>query len=122
MRILTLICTLLLLLPPAALMNAQGPYNGARSLIDRVAEDLRHASRANHAKGKERERIENAQHHLSDFDRSLSRGKFDKDRLDEAIEDLKNVADHNTLTPEDRDALNADLRDLRQLREQRGQL
>jgi hypothetical protein len=122
MRILTLICTVLLLLPPAALMNAQGPYSGARSLVDRVAEDLRHAEKVNHAKEKERERIENAQHHLSDFDRSLSKGKFDKDRLDEAIEDLKNVVDHNTLTPEDRDALNADLRDLRQLREQRGQL
>ena len=121
MRILTLLCTFFLLLPPAALMNAQGRYENARSLVNRVAEDLRHAERANRAKGKELERVENAQHHLSEFDRSLSKGTFNKDRLDEAIEDLKNVVDHNTLMPEDRDALNADLRDLRQLREQRGQ-
>jgi hypothetical protein len=69
---------------------------------------------------KERERYDNAMKHLSEFDRDLSRNKFDKGKLDEAIEDVKNVVEHNTLEPGLRDALSQDLSDLRALRERRG--
>lgn len=94
-------------------------FEGARSLVDRVQADLGRAS-AVRPKGDERERIDHAQHHLSEFDKALSRGKFDKDKLDDSIGDVKKVLDHNTLTPDGRDAVRQDLSDLRVLRERRG--
>ena len=97
--------------------QAQGRYEEARTLVMRTQEDLKRAEGFTREKKDERERIENALRRLSDFDRSLSKNKFDKDRLNEAIEDLKNMIDHNTLAVEDRDALRQDLQDLRALRE-----
>ena len=94
-------------------------FGAARSLVSRTQDDLKHAAHMKQGH-KERERYENVQHHLSDFDRSLAKAKFDKGKLDEAIEDLQHVIDHNTLSPEDRDALMADVRDLRAVRERRG--
>lgn len=96
--------------------QAQGRYEEARSLVMRTQEDLKRAEGFIREKKDERERVENALRRLSDFDRSLSKNKFDKDRLNEAIEDLKNLIDHNTLSVEDRDALRQDLQDLRALR------
>ena len=97
-----------------------GQYGNARSLVGRVQSDLRRGERFARPNDKERERYDNAQRHLSEFDRSLSRGKFDKDKLDAAIDDVNNVVEHNTLSPRERDALSQDLRDLRQLRATRG--
>ncbi len=88
----------------------------ARAAVDRTQNDLRRAEDFERHKGKEVSRYDNAQKHLSEFDRDFTRGHFDKDKLDTAIDDLKNVVDHNTLNPEDRDALGADLRDLRVMR------
>jgi hypothetical protein len=85
-----------------------------------VQNDLRRAERFTPPNGKEKERYFNAQHHLSQFDRELERGRFDKDKLDEAIDDVKNVVENNTLSPRDRDVLSGDLRDLRELRRTRG--
>jgi hypothetical protein len=91
----------------------------ARGVIDRTQQDLRQgADFERRHKGKEIERYENAQKHLSDFDREFTRGHFDKDKLDTAIDDVKNVVDHNTLGPDDRDALRRDLADLRGVREE----
>src|SRR5581483_9049877 len=75
---------------------AQGRYELARDLIARTQEDLKHTEGFIREKKDERERIDNALKHLSEFDRALSDGKFNKDRLDEAIEDVKNVVEHNT--------------------------
>lgn len=88
-----------------------------RSVVDRTQNDLRAASEFERHKGKEISRYENAQRHLSDFDRELTRGHFDKGRLDHAIDDMKDVVNHNTLDPTNRDALRNDLADLRILRE-----
>ena len=88
----------------------------ARAAVDRTQNDLRRAEDFERQKGKEVTRYDNAQKHLSDFDRDFTRGHFDKDKLDTAIDDLKNVVEHNTLNPADRDALGADLRDLRVMR------
>jgi hypothetical protein len=96
------------------------PYGNARSLVDRVQSDLRHASHMVRDRAKERERYDNAQHHLSEFDRELARNKFDKDKLDSAIDDVKNVVENNTLDPQARDILTRDLSDLRNLRQSRG--
>jgi hypothetical protein len=106
-----------LMLPARAQDNL---YSNARSLVDRVQNDLRHASRMIRDKAKERERIDNAQHHLSEFDKDLARNKFDKDKLDASIDDVKNVVENNTLEPRARDILTQDLSDLRNLRQTRG--
>ncbi|MGH9822221.1 MAG: hypothetical protein ACREDR_03025 [Blastocatellia bacterium] len=97
-------------------------YNHARAVVSRLQEDLRHAegTASQHKHSKDAERIDHAMRHLSDFDRSLSKGKFDSGRLDRAVSDVQNIVDHNTLSPEDRDNLMSDLHDMRSMRSDRG--
>lgn len=109
-----------LLLAMAAPSYAQGRYGTARGLVERVQRNLRRAENFTPPNEKERERYHNAQRHLSEFDRKLSEGQFDKDKLDEVIDDVKNVVEHNTLEAEDRDKLSRDLAELRELRRTRG--
>jgi hypothetical protein len=119
--------SLLILLLAAALGSAQNiPYPAGRDLIARVQNDLKRAEEFSGHGGvkkvkrdeKEIERYRNAQRHASDFDRHLAKGHFDKGELDDVINDIKNVLDHNTLESEDRDRLNDDIRDLRDFRAQ----
>lgn len=84
-------------------------------MIGRTLSDLRRAGRFARG-GRERERIDNAQRHLYDVDRALNRGRYDRGRLDEAIEDVHNVVRNNNLPPRERDVLNDDLERLRELR------
>jgi len=91
-------------------------YPEVRELVDRTQSDLRTAVDLEHG-GKQADRYRNAQDHLSDFDRSLSKGHFDKDRLDKAIGDLQHLLDHNTLQASTREALRRDLEDLRVARD-----
>jgi len=95
-------------------------YEDIRDAVQRTQDDLQRVRREGARNNKERERIDNARKHLSDFDRNLNKNKFDKDRLDSAIDDVKNVVEHDTLEARDRDALRADLEDLRHLREVHG--
>lgn len=110
------IALLLLVLIFPAYPQVTEIYTSTRSLIGRVQADLKRAEDFVPPSQKERERYENAQRHLSELDRELSKGKFDKEKLDSAIDDVKNVVENNTLTPDSRDALTADLRSLRELR------
>jgi hypothetical protein len=105
---------------PFAFAQTYPEYQDARSVVQRTEEDLHQLRREGARNEKERERVDNARKHLSDFDRNLSRNKFDKGRLDSAIDDVKNVVEHDTLQARDRDALTADLNDLRRIRELRG--
>jgi len=91
----------------------------ARDLVARVQDDLQRAADFTRNNEKERERYHNAQHHLSEFDRQLRDGHFDKDKLDEAIDDVKNLVANNTLESRDRDELARDLADLRVMRDTR---
>ena len=91
-------------------------YDRARDLVQRVQADLQTLLDKKPRNDKERERIDNARKRLSDFDRDLRRNKFEKDHLDQSIDHVKNVVENNTLEPNDRDMLSADLRDLRSLR------
>ena len=95
-------------------------YQDARNVVQRTEEDLHQVRKEGARNQKERERVDNARKHLSDFDRNLSNNKFDKGLLDSAIDDVKNVVEHDTLEARDRDALTADLNDLRRIRELRG--
>ncbi len=101
-----------------ALLFGQG-YGRARDLVARVQGDLERSAEFVRNNEKERERYHNVQHKLSEFDRKLRAGHFDKDNLDDAIDDLKNVVKNNTLESRDRDALAIDLSDLRTLRDTR---
>jgi hypothetical protein len=94
-------------------------YDRARDLVSRVQNDLQRAEDFTRSNEKERNRYENVQHHLSEFDRELRRDHFDKGKLDDTIDNLKDVVKQNTLESHDRDALAADLSDLRTLRDVR---
>jgi hypothetical protein len=94
-------------------------YGRARDLVAHVQEDLQRAADFTRNKDKERDRYHDVQHHLSEFDRELRAGKFDKGKLDDAINNLKDVVKENTLESHDRDALTQDLSDLRTLRDVR---
>jgi hypothetical protein len=112
------LATLLILVAAGA--YAQGRYRNARGLVEHVQRNPRHSEDLTPPNEKERERYHNAQHHLSEFDRKLSEGQFDKDKLDAVIDDVKNVVEHNTLAVDDRDKLARDLGELRELRRTRG--
>jgi hypothetical protein len=94
-------------------------YGRARDVVARVQDDLRRAADFTTTKEKERDRYRDVQRKLSEFDRDLSRGHFDKGKLDGAIDELKEVIKDNTLESHDREALAADLADLRTLRDVR---
>ena len=94
-------------------------HEKARDLVERVQADLQRAADFTRNNEKEQERYHNVQHHLSEFDRELRKGKFDKGKLDATVDDLKNVVKNNTLESRDRDALASDLSDLRSLRDTR---
>jgi hypothetical protein len=90
-----------------------------REIVERTQHDLREGAEFERRHGKEIVRYENAERHLSDFDHEFTRGHFDKDKLDTAIDDVKNVVEHNTLDPRSRDELREDLEDLRGIRAER---
>ena len=100
----------------------RGPYGRARQLVGRVQRDLARAQRMAPVAGRQRERYENAQRHLSEFDDRLSHGDFDKDTLDTAIDDVNNVFRGNVLSPRSRDDLRDDLAALRSMRAARGRI
>lgn len=91
--------------------------DGIRGLVDRTQSDLRAAEDMDPRNSKERDRYRNAQKNLSDLDRHLTKGKFDRGELDRSIGDIQNILDHNTLQASSRDALLRDVADLRQMRE-----
>ena len=115
------------MLVPAAATAAAAPYayqygdrfGDIRGLVDRTQNDLREALQLEHNSGDQRDRYRNAQKHLSNFDRHLSKGHFDKDTLDKAIENIQAILDKNTLQASARDALYRDVQDLRAAREHR---
>src|SRR5258708_2153025 len=99
-----------------AAFSLAGQRVDSRALIDRTQQDISRSLEFERHKGKEISRYDNAQHHLSDFDRELTRGHFDKGKLDQAIDDVKNLVEHNSLDPDLRDAITSDLRELRVMR------
>ena len=110
---------LLCALTGAGWMLQADNFDHARDLVAHVQNDLQRAADFTRTNGKERSRYENVQHHLSEFDRELRRDHFDKGKLDDAIDNLKDVVKNNTLESHDRDALASDLSDLRTLRDVR---
>jgi hypothetical protein len=94
----------------------------AESPADRTAhhlESLAHRT-GPFESGRERSRYDHAIRHLSEFQNRLYQGHFDRDRLDQAINDVQNVVNHNPLDNRARGMLWNDLNDLRAFRATRG--
>jgi hypothetical protein len=115
-------CAVLPLVGPAtSIAFAQSArYDEARQVVGRTQVDLDRAASFLKSNKKEQERLRNAQKHLSEVDRHMAKGKFDKGTLDSAIEDIQNVLDHNVLQSQDRDMLMRDIKELREIRSDRG--
>jgi predicted nucleic acid-binding Zn-ribbon protein len=91
-------------------------FSDLRSLVDKTQSDLRNASDLQHG-NKQNDRYHKAQDHLSKLDRSLSHGKYNKGALNDSIDVVKSILDHNTLQASARDALARDLTELKVARD-----
>jgi hypothetical protein len=117
-----------LLIASPAVTNAQD-YRSYSPRSDRAMSPVdvvsRHLEGLAHRTGsftsrRERERFDNAIRHLSQFQNQYYRGHFDKGRLDQAINDVQNIVDHNPLDDRARGMLWQDVNDLRAFRATRG--
>jgi hypothetical protein len=107
--------------PAGSAAFAQSPrFDDARQVVGRTQVDLDRAASFLRGNKKEQDRLRNAQKHLSEVDRHMAKGKFDKDTLDSAIGDIQSVLDHNVLQSQDRDVLMRDVTELRGIRSERG--
>ena len=88
-----------------------------RRPLEATIHDLEEIAERNTYSGKERERYDNALRHVSQFAERLHEGRFDKDKLDDAIGDVQNVIDHNRMGERARRVLLRDVAELRRLRE-----
>lgn len=100
-----------------------GPYqrydNGGvrdRALFDRTRMDLDRASTYPYASRSDRKRFDEARRELFDFESRFDQGRYDRHELDQAINRLERVVEHNSLDPRDRAALSEDLRHMRDFR------
>jgi hypothetical protein len=106
----------LLLAGLVPMLEAQRDWDHARGLVGKAQQDLQNISSIATMSGKERERYDNALHHLSEFDQALAHSRFDKGKLDTSVDDIDNVCKNNTLNPSERDVLLGDIRELRHLK------
>jgi hypothetical protein len=88
-------------------------YGHLRGLVDRTQSDLRAALALEPEGPKQHERYRDGQKALSDFDRHLAKGHFDRGEVDRCVDRLKSILDHNTLQASSRDALMHDIEDFR---------
>jgi hypothetical protein len=91
-----------------------GRSNG--TVIDRVMGDLSQTGSYGWMDGRDRKHINHAQDDLMRFQEKWSRGRFDRGRLDRAIDNLQHVVNSSRLDPRRRDRLASDLYDLRDFR------
>ncbi len=103
----------------AGIASAQ-PERLERELVRHTEDDIQKAATFTRLSGKERDRNDSAVRHLAEFDAKYSRGDLDKGKLDQSIDDLKNIVEHNPLRGEDRDKLLDDLQRLRDFRKRLG--
>jgi hypothetical protein len=99
--------------------SAQYTYNPEHHRpVEQTLHDLREIQERFTYNGHEAERYHNAVRHLREFGERLHEGgRFDKDKLDEAIGDVQSVIDHNPMDPRAKDILIRDNNELRRLRE-----
>ncbi len=89
-----------------------------RRPVETTIHDLTEISSQGRYDGHQRERFDMAIRHLREFgDRLHEGGRFDKDKLDQAIGDVQNVIDHNRMGERAHEALARDVTGLRDLRQ-----
>jgi|GEM_PF-5570958 hypothetical protein len=108
----------LLLASVCAAQEEGGNWKHARDVITRAMTNLRHIDHRAGFAGGDRDRYDRTMRSLSDVERSLADGRFDKNKLDEAIQNLDHVTRGRELDPADREHVLDDLKDLRRLREE----
>jgi hypothetical protein len=96
-----------------------GPYapTSVNSLVDRVHQDLNHGYSVWNLHPGDRGRLDHAEHDLRSFARDWNHGHFDRGDLDSSIGTIQHVLDENRLRGGERDALSADVDQLRHLRD-----
>jgi len=99
--------------------RAGGPYqpDSVSSLVEKVHSDLNRGYEQWHLAKGDRDRLNDAEKQLREFEKDWRKGKFDKGDLDEAIEAVQHVLDKNRLSGSARDAIWNDVEQLRGMRE-----
>jgi len=106
------------LMPVAgAQFGVQYDSRSVSDLVDQVHRDLDRAYGVHHFSGEDRDRLNHAEKELRDFVQKWDRGKFDKGQLDGAIDAIQHALDNNKMPAHARDAISADLSQLRKMRE-----
>ena len=99
--------------------SGQGGYysnSNTGSLIGRVLTDLAVAVRNARMDRHERKHFDDAAERLQEFEHRWAQGKFDRGRLDKAIQSIEHLVDADQVRGRDRAMLARDLQDLRQFR------
>ncbi len=86
------------------------------SLIGQILSDLDRAGNNARLDHHESKHFEEAFRKLQEFDERMARGRFDRGKLDKAIENLEHLSDADRVRGRDRDILRRDLYALRQYR------
>ena len=89
------------------------------SIVSRTISDLRVAASRNRVDSHEREHFRNAVSSLQQFEYELRSGRFNDDRLEDAMDDLRDLARADQVHPRDRQILGRDLAALNNLRYRR---
>jgi hypothetical protein len=100
------------------------PYRGGAGyygdVVPRVLSHLRGARSYRYVDNHDRRHFEDARRHLERFQSNWSRGRFDSGRLDDAIDNLKHLAQADRVHPRERAVFAEDIRALREFRARRG--
>jgi hypothetical protein len=96
-----------------------GPYqpDSIDALINKVHTDLDQGYDRWHLAKGDRDRLNHSEKRLREFAAAWRNHKFDKGDLDDSISTIQHVLDNNRLSGPERDALSADVDQLRQMRE-----
>ena len=98
----------------------RGPYSRGYDAVDRALSDLERLRSYRWVDHHERDHFERARRDLLRFSENRARGRFDKDRLDGAIENMQHLANADQVHPRDRQVLRRDLAALRDYRARGG--
>ena len=96
--------------------NRDNGQRAGQRIVQRTMQDLQRLQRRRGQTPKAYERYNNALGHLNEFSQKFARGNYDRDTLDTAIDDTKNVVNNNALPPRDKQTISRDLQDLRDFR------
>jgi hypothetical protein len=116
-RVLAACVAIVTLMPAWGIAQPAAPWVRARRLVSRTQNDVRRAASISPSlSSPDRDHFDTVLKHLSDFDRDLTRRRFNKGRLSDSIRDVQRILDHDTLAPRSRDSLQRDAIALRRLR------